>query len=42
MRRAVKVLANFLGAVKELTGEYADLAEIRTRSARRGPTTKRR
>ena len=28
MRRAVKVLANFLGAAKELTGEYAELAEI--------------
>ena len=28
MRRAVKVLANFLGAAKELTGEYVELAEI--------------
>ncbi len=28
MRRAAKLLANFLGATKELTGEYADLAEI--------------
>jgi N6-adenosine-specific RNA methylase IME4 len=28
MRRPVKILANFLGAAKELTGEYADLAAI--------------
>lgn|SRR5262245_35726865 len=28
MRRPVKVLANFLGAAKELTGVYAELAEI--------------
>lgn len=28
MRRSVKVLANFLGAAKELTGEYVQLAEI--------------
>jgi N6-adenosine-specific RNA methylase IME4 len=28
MRKHVKVLANFLGAAKELTGEYVDLAEI--------------
>jgi protein gp37 len=28
MRRAVKVLANFLGATKELTGQYAELAKI--------------
>ena len=28
MRKAVKVLANFLGAAKELTSEYVDLAEI--------------
>ena len=28
MRRPVKVLANFLGAAKELMGEYVDLAKI--------------
>ena len=28
MRRPVKVLANFLGATKELTNEFVDLAEI--------------
>ena len=28
MRRQAKLLANFLGATKELTSEYADLAEI--------------
>jgi N6-adenosine-specific RNA methylase IME4 len=28
MRKHVKVLANFLGAAKELTGEYVELAEI--------------
>jgi N6-adenosine-specific RNA methylase IME4 len=28
MRKHVKVLANFLGAAKELTSEYADLAEV--------------
>ncbi len=28
VRKHVKVLANFLGAAKELTGEYVDLAEI--------------
>jgi N6-adenosine-specific RNA methylase IME4 len=28
MRKRVKVLANFLGAAKELTGEYVELAEI--------------
>jgi N6-adenosine-specific RNA methylase IME4 len=28
VRRPVKVLANFLGAAKELMGEYVDLAEI--------------
>ena len=28
MRRHLKVLANFLGAAKELTGEYVELAEI--------------
>src|SRR5262245_46058490 len=28
MRRQVKLLANFLGATKELTGEYAELAGV--------------
>ena len=28
MRRAVKVLSNLLGAAKELTGQYVELAEI--------------
>ena len=28
MRKQAKLLANFLGATKELTNEYADLAEI--------------
>jgi hypothetical protein len=28
MRKSAKLLANFLGATKELTSEYIDLAEI--------------
>ena len=28
MRRPVKLLANFLGAAKDLTDEYAELAEV--------------
>src|SRR5262245_31427269 len=31
MRKRAKLLANFLGATKELTGEYVELAEITER-----------
>ena len=37
MRRAVKVLSNLLGAAKELTGQYVELAEITEDEQNRNP-----